>query len=143
MLSRLDASVTEVELHLPRFEVNFEAQMKDTLKIPTAFSTRANFSAMGHKNGQPLKIEAVIHKTYLKVDESGTEAAAVTAVLMNSYCASEETRRPPVMRVDHPFVFIITDMASGNILFAGGIKEVDVAPAQTRPQIVDSSYGWL
>lgn len=143
MLARLNASVTEVELHLPRFEVKFEAQMKETLKIPTAFSTRANFSAMGHKNGQPLKIEAVIHKTYLKVDESGTEAAAVTAVLMNSYCASEETRRPPVMRVDHPFVFIITDMASGNILFAGGIKEVDVAPAQMRPQTIDRSYGWL
>ena len=78
---------------------------------------------MGHKNGQPLKIEKIIHKTYLKVDESGTEAAAVTAVLINAYCAKEETRRPPVMRVDHPFVFIITDMASGNILFAGGIKK--------------------
>ncbi|HUO04573.1 MAG TPA: serpin family protein [Candidatus Binataceae bacterium] len=98
---------------LPRFESNYGTQLSDALKtmgMDAAFDeVKADFSRI---HSAPLFISDVEHKTYLKVDEEGTEAAAATVALatMGSSCS---------MEVDHPFFFAIADRQSGAILFAG------------------------
>jgi serpin B len=62
-----------------------------------------------------LFISAVVHKAVAQVDEKGTEAAAATAVVMKSYSVAQT----PQFRANHPFMFLIRDVASGTIFFLG------------------------
>ncbi len=96
----------KVVLSLPKFEINFSAELGPILQsmgMNEAFSGSADFSAM--KKEKDINISRVIHKTFIKVDEKGTEAAAATAVVMRMMCAMPEP--DPIMKVDHPFLFII------------------------------------
>ena len=69
-----------------------------------------------------LKISEVIHKTFIEVNEKGTEAAAVTAIGMELLGASLQKVKPPVIfRVDHPFLFLILDLKTKCVLFVGRI----------------------
>jgi serpin B len=78
------------------------------------FGVAADFSGMdGRKD---LFISLIFHKAFVDVNEEGTEAAAATAVIMTE---GSEPPAPPVFRADHPFVFLIRDKDSGNILFLG------------------------
>jgi serine protease inhibitor len=61
----------------------------------------------------------VIHKTYIDVNEKGTEAAAVTAVVMGVTSAGPAN----MIRLDHPFLFAITENSSRSILFIGKVSE--------------------
>jgi serpin B len=112
---------TEVALTMPQFEFDSEFKLKDTLAdmgMPIAFSPDdANFSGM---TGTPdLYISEVIHKAFISVDEAGTEAAAATAVIMNRCSAPYE---PAVdVTIDRPFIFLIRDIETGTILFAGRV----------------------
>lgn len=116
---------TGVSLGLPKFKVESSFQTGDALSalgMTDAFDPGlADFSGMtGDKD---LFISAVIHKAYVAVDEKGTEAAAATAVIM-------ETAGAPLwdvsLRVDRPFIYIIRDLQTGQILFMGRV----VNPAQ-------------
>ena len=69
---------------------------------------------------EALFIAAVFHKAFVDVNEEGTEAAAATAVAM-APGAAVMPKPPPVFRADHPFVFMIRDKVSGNILFLGRV----------------------
>jgi len=108
-------------IKIPKFE--FKTEYKDEFKnalidlgINTAFIPgEANFSGMdGTRN---LFIWKTIHKAYVKVDEKGTEAAAVTAVIMMGI-----TPTPKLFVADHPFMFIIKDEITGAILFMGHVS---------------------
>ena len=83
-----------------------------------AFSDAADFSCM--TDSEQLKIDAVIHKTFIDVDEEKTEAAAATAIMM-----MRATAMPPGMtkraefHADRPFTYFILDNATGTILFMG------------------------
>ena len=105
-------------IYLPKFEFDTGYSLKDTLSalgMPTAFSENADFSGMdGTKS---LFIDAVIHQAYVKVDEKGTEAAAATAVVMDFKSAMLGN----VFRADHPFIFIIQEKETGNVLFLGKV----------------------
>ncbi len=108
------------ELQFPKFTLEYELTMNNVLKalgMEIAFSGAADFTRMYAPGG--LYIDEVIHKTFVKVDEEGTEAAAVTSVEV------AETSVPsyPLMRVDRPFLFVIRDHHSGAILFMGKIVE--------------------
>ena len=61
-------------------------------------------------------IDSVVHKTYINVDEEGTEAAAVTAMAMAGSALPPE---PEIIKFDRPFTFVIKDKVSGEILFMG------------------------
>ena len=77
------------------------------------FTNNADFSAM--KKEKDINISLIIHKTFIKVDEKGTEAAAATAVVMR--CMGAINLNPdPIMKVDHPFLFIIgnNSLPNGN-----------------------------
>ena len=105
----------EHDMMLPRFKLEYEVKLNDTLKalgMEIAFSGGADFSGMGPN----LFISEVRHKTFVEVNEEGTEAAAATAVVV----AESE---PPVFRVDRPFFFAIYDAQTKTILFMGTITE--------------------
>ena len=106
-------------IYLPKFEFDTKYFMKETLSkmgMPTAFGN-ADFSGMdGTKS---LFIDAVIHQAFVKVDEEGTEAAAATAVIMAESAAMQRK----IFRADHPFIFIIQERETGNILFLGRVVD--------------------
>lgn len=105
-------------ISLPKFEFDTKYFMKNTLStlgMPTAFSGNADFSGMTGK--KDLYIGFVIHQAYVKVDEQGTEAAGATAVGMQL----TSTMPKNVFRADHPFIFLIQDKDTGNILFLGKV----------------------
>jgi serine protease inhibitor len=110
----------EGKIVLPRFESNYGKSLNDALKamgMGMAFGEGADFSLINPR--RKLYISDVEHKTYVKVDEEGTEAAAATAAGMAD--GIEEAPPPPPfeMIVDHPFFLAIADRESGAILFAG------------------------
>ena len=121
-LNEYKAQMQETKLdviYLPKFEFDTKYFMKNTLSamgMPTAFTwPGADFSGMDGSNN--LYIGDVIHQAYVKVDEKGTEAAAATAVVAKF----GSTMPRNVFRADHPFIFIIQEKETGNILFMGRV----------------------
>ena len=95
----------KIVLSLPKFEIRYEGEIKSILMsmgMNQAFSN-ADFSVM--KKEKDIFISRIIHKTFIKVDEQGTEAAAVTAVVMKRMMV--KSAPPIIMNVNHPFLFII------------------------------------
>jgi len=119
-------STKEVRVTLPKFRIETKYFMADDLKrmgMPTAFNPLlANFTGMTEK--QQLYISQVIQQTFINVSEAGTEAAAATAVIvkMTAIGPGQETA-PKVFTADHPFIFIIQQKKSGNILFMGRMSD--------------------
>jgi len=111
---------------MPKFELEYEIKLNDVLKalgMEVAFDQNlADFSRMYHNEqvGPNLFISKVKHKTFIEVNEEGTEAAAVTSVEIGY------TSVGPYMTVNRPFIFAIRERFSGTILFIG--KIVDPAP---------------
>jgi serpin B len=118
------AEEREILLRLPRFEARFDGSVKDALiaaGIPCAFAEAcADFSGMA---AAPLKIDDVAHATFLRVDEKGTEAAAVTAVKIVVTGSRPLPDDLPQMIVDRPFLLTIRDRASGALIFFGRIAD--------------------
>ena len=113
---------TDVDLSMPRFEFTRAFSLHDVLKdmgMPDAFDSSADFS--GITGQRDLFISDVIHKAFVKVDETGTEAAAATAVVMALGCASPT--RPVRVVLDRPFLFLIRDEVTGSILFMGRVAD--------------------
>ncbi|XP_078606181.1 leukocyte elastase inhibitor-like isoform X3 [Branchiostoma floridae x Branchiostoma japonicum] len=109
---------TKVNLLLPRFKLEQEFGLGDTLKkmgMGEAFSDAADFSGMS--GSKDLFISAVVHKAFVEVNEEGTEAAAATGVVM-MLCALD-LEGPPEFVADHPFLFLIRDNRSNSVLFLG------------------------
>ena len=69
--------------------------------------------------GREHFLDTVVHKTWLAVDEQGTEAAAVTAAMTGDSAAAERAPLVRTFTADGPFWFVIRDNANGEILFAG------------------------
>lgn len=108
-------------IRLPRFKTDYEITLNDALKalgMEEAFSSKADFSGMG-KN---LAISQVKHKTFVEVNEEGTEAAASTSVGMVA-TSFQEKPEPFRMIVDRPFFCAIRDHQTGSVLFMGSIVE--------------------
>lgn len=111
----------EAELYFPKFKLEYSKKLNDVLKamgMPIAFSPDlADFTNIDKRGG--LFISDVQHKTFVQVDEEGTEAAAVTSVGVGRTSIGDTF----VMRIDRPFVFVIRENRSGAILFMGKIVE--------------------
>ena len=118
-------STEEVNLYLPRFRTECQYDLAEsvlpTMGMKAAFTPEADFSGISNK---PLRISGVIHKTFVEVNENGTEAAAATSVEMVMMSMPIEEKEPVLFRVDHPFVFAIRERSTGVILFIGEIGEV-------------------
>ena len=126
----------EVSLYLPKFEINFETELKTSLismGMIDAFNDNADFLKMikNNNNVDKVKIDCFIHKTFIKVDEGGTEAAAVSKIKMEFQpkiaIPKKKEKIIIIMNVDHPFLFIIRDssLPSGHyILFFSKIESI-------------------
>jgi serine protease inhibitor len=113
-----DFNPREMELGLPKFTLEYELTMNDVLKamgMDIAFTNMADFTGMYEPGG--LYISEVKHKTFVKVDEEGTEAAAVTSVEIR------EVSMPPMILVNRPFLFVIRETQSDGIIFIGKVEE--------------------
>ncbi len=113
---------TDVDLYLPRFELEWKKSLNNVLKamgMDIAFNeTLADFTRINQNGG--LYIDEVLHKTYIKIDEEGTEAAAVTSIGI-SLTSMPETID---FRVDKPYMFMIREKHSGTTLFIGKVLEL-------------------
>ena len=110
-------------VRLPKFQLEYETSLNDTLKnlgMESAFEDNADFTKM-IKDGDSLKISEVKQKTFIDVNEGGTEAAAVTSVAISE--TSAPIHAPFVMEVNRPFFFAITDDETDTILFMGSISK--------------------
>jgi serine protease inhibitor len=108
---------------LPKFEVRYGEKLNAVLEamgMGVAFNKEADFSGI---TPSQVQISDVEHKTYVKVDEQGTEAAASTAVVMRLEAAIGSLETPFNMIVDHPFVFAIAERGTGAILFVGTVVD--------------------
>jgi serpin B len=110
----------QIALAMPQFEFESYYSLKEALThmgMPAAFSAGADFSGMTDNGG--LCIGDVVHKTFLSVDEAGTEAAAATAVFMNVIGIPET----PItaVTINRPFILVIRDIKTGTILFVGRV----------------------
>lgn len=107
------------EVFLPKFEFKFDDSLVDELKalgMTDAFNdATANLS--GISDAAKLVISAVMHKSYIKVDERGTEAAAVTGITVGVTSVGPDNS----FKVDHPFVFAIREKDTKAILFIGKV----------------------
>ncbi len=107
----------EIELQLPRFRLEWDRELRnalDALGMGVAFQGGvADFGNLS-PDGR-LYLSSVRHKSFVDVDETGTEAAAVTSVTVKAVCDCG----PPTIRIDRPFLFAIRERLSGTILFLG------------------------
>lgn len=122
----------EVILHLPKFKITPPTiPLGDVLQkmgMATAFDKpqgSADFDAMAPKKPDDyLCISEVFHKTFLELDEKGTEAAAATAVVMGKAAVALPPPSKPIeIKADRPFLFAIQHVASGACLFFGRVSD--------------------
>jgi serpin B len=112
---------SDLEVFLPRFRIEWKRGLNDDLQqlgMRLAFSN-ADFTRMSPR-GLELIITKVLQKTFVDVDEQGTEAAAATMVGIGL------TSLPSAFRADHPFLIVIRERFSGAILFIGKIAKLPV-----------------
>ncbi len=118
------AKETKALVQLPKHTMNFDIGLNDALSrmgLDMAFDPdRAGFGKMGAAD-EKLFIGQVIHKTCIKVNEKGTEAAAATGVIMRSTSARIEDYT--TLRFDRPFVFAVVDREIGVPLFLGVLND--------------------
>jgi len=113
---------TEVKLHMPKFKFEYKTLLNDALKnmgLGIAFSDDANLSLMVERSAD-LYISRVLHKTFVDVNEKGTEAAAVTAVEVNLTSVGPGESVIPFI-VDRPFFFVIREKTSNAMVFTGKV----------------------
>jgi len=119
------ASVKDVQLAMPKFEFRSEFSLPDALKglgMVDAFDgANADFSGIAAVPDGNLYISDVIHQAFVSVDETGTEAAAATAVVVRLTSAIGE--ESVAMTLDRPFLFIIEHDSTGEILFLGQVTD--------------------
>jgi serpin B len=111
----------QTELSMPKFRVESSFLLKETLQamgLATAFTPKADFSRVSSEPG--FALTEVIHKTFVDVNERGTEAAAVTVPMA---AGSAPPKKVVEFRVDRPFLFAIRDLPTKTTVFMGRVVD--------------------
>lgn len=128
-LGQLDAAEPQTVLtYLPKLQMELSYDLIPALTVlgmGVAFRPGADLTGIADAD---LFIGHVVHKTFLRIDEKGTEAAAATGIAME--VTSAPITPPPTFRADHPFLFLIRDRDSGAVLFLGRVAEPEAPPAE-------------
>ena len=116
------SDVPDMAVWLPKFDFSFSAQLNgvmESLGMQKAFvQGEADFSGVGDVR---LFISRVLHKCYIRIDELGAEAAAVTVV--EEPASEPPSDPPPEFRADRPFLFAIYSLEDGAIAFLGAVND--------------------
>ena len=113
---------TDGTILLPRFKMEYQndlVPMLTQLGMGVAFENNADLTGI---TDDVIKISGVIHKTYVDVNEEGTEAAAVTGIGMSSVTSIDSETKTFYMEVNRPFFFVIRDNQTQEVLFMGTIQ---------------------
>lgn len=113
-----------VDLSLPKFKTEYSKKLNDVLTnmgMEIAFTDGADFTGI---TDIPAKISFVKQDTYISTDESGTEAAAVTTVVMELTSMPAPPKKV-IFNAERPFIYIIQENSTGAILFMGAVKNFD------------------
>lgn len=119
-----------VDTAIPKFESEYDIEMSQVLKnmgMTDAFDEYlADFSGMGEvPPNYNLVINRVLHKTFIKVNEKGTEAGAATVVEVDMESAAFDPEEPKRVFLDRPFVYMIIDCESNIPIFMGTVMSVE------------------
>jgi serpin B len=114
-----------VRTRMPEFHYEYSVSLEKPLRrmgVRQAFSDGADFSGL---TDDPVCLDAILHKTYINLNKNGTEAAAVTAVIVKagSVRPPEQLEEKQVY-LDRPFVYAIVDTQTGLPLFLGVVSRV-------------------
>ncbi|KAL5705110.1 hypothetical protein ACHQM5_023454 [Ranunculus cassubicifolius] len=122
-----DMSETGVgKFRIPKFKITYEFDASKILKavgLMRPFSNDAEFEEMVEDDVR-VAVTKVIHKSYIEVDEEGTEATAITVIEVEEWETAlfDPPYKPPIDFVaDHPFMFLIRDDLSEMVLFMGHV----------------------
>ena len=125
-LSKSSAFAGEVVVRLPKFELDIENNLVENFKamgVEKSFSDSAEFFNI--VKDTPLKIGNAQHRAKVKIDEQGTEAAAVTEFTFETTAMPPQYRKFVEFHADRPFFFVIRDVESGVNLFTGVVNHLD------------------
>ncbi len=139
----------QVSVSLPKFTAMSEYDLGATLGgmgMPRAFSNGADFSGMSNTS---LKVSQVVHKAFIDVDESGTQAAAATGSTFGLVSSAYYNPPPPLQfNADRPFLYMIRDTLTGSVLFMGQEAAPPASdgktpsPANLSQSSASASSGW-
>ena len=118
-MQRLSYATSEVQLSLPKFEYEYRRTLNDDLQsmgMGIAFTETADFSNI---SDQGILISRVLHQTYIKTDEEGTEAAAATVVEFEFTSMPDNT----IVNINRPFLYFIRESTTGTIVFMGQVVD--------------------
>lgn len=120
----------DVNIAIPKFELEYANSLKETLTGLGLGSIFEPHALDGVLIGEALAlgdtawVDDVLHKTYMKMYEAGTEAAAATAVMFSCGTTSINHREQRAVVLDRPFAFLIRDVDSGRLAFCGAVNSV-------------------
>jgi len=109
-----------VDIKFPKFKYEYDIKLNDALTkmgMGVAFTGAADFTGINRNGG--LYIDYVKHKTFIEVNEEGTEAAAVTIVAIDKTSAGGPQK--VAFYVNRPFLYAITEKSTGAVLFMGTV----------------------
>ena len=113
----------KANVFLPKYHLEMTYELSRTLSrmgMPAAFQPGGFTGLSDSPEARQLCISAVMHKTFVEVNEEGTEAAAATGINIMRVSLPPP---PPTFRADHPFLFLIRDTQSGTVLFVGRMMD--------------------
>jgi serpin B len=122
-------SETPGTISLPRFKATFRDSLVAPLTqlgIKAIFEPSTDFTPM-FEDARKFFVSNIIQQAYLRVDENGSEAAAATEVQIDALAMRRPTKQPFNLVFDHPFLFAIMDERSGQLIFAGVLRDPDQA----------------
>jgi serine protease inhibitor len=127
LLADMDtAAERRVHVVLPKVKIEADYQLNDVmigLGLGNAFTADADFSSLIEGAGPgDLVISQVLHKTFLEIDEKGTEAAAATAIVMERAAIMVPEEEPVEFRADHPFLIALRHKPTGTVMFIGRVE---------------------
>ena len=121
-----NAKNTSVSAKMPKFETGYDVEMSKVLQsmgmIDAFDGNKADFSGLGTSSAGNLRINRVIHKTFISVAEKGTKAGATTVVEITDESAPMEVKR---VFLDRPFVYMLVDCENNLPFFIGTMMDVE------------------
>jgi serpin B len=109
-----------VEIQVPKFRIETSLNLREALEATGLSVLFEGPDLSGISDEEGLHVDGVIHKTFIDVDEKGTEAAAATSVML---VCSALPAEPAKFIADHPFLYAIRDKATGAVLFVGRVAD--------------------